>query len=58
MQALIIFFNIRPDFAYTVQADIVVIVLYAGTMFMKALLIHFSIFGLILLIPFRLILLL
>jgi hypothetical protein len=29
MQALIIFFNIWPDFAYTVQADIVIIVLYA-----------------------------
>jgi len=43
MQALLIFFNILPDFSYTVPADIDVIVLYEGTMFMHAMLMFFNI---------------
>jgi hypothetical protein len=33
MQPLLIFFSILPDFSYSVQDDIEVIVLYEGTMF-------------------------
>jgi hypothetical protein len=34
MQPLLIFFSILPDFSYSVQDDIEVIVLYKGTKFM------------------------